>query len=386
MSLKILLCTHAPANERTAVYRSLSDRVQFLRAQGHAVDIVTPDDLMANRVPRLDPLLLPFALAPRVSRYDVVVFHSYLGWAFHLLRRWFDPAKRVKTITSFHGLEPLYQKALSDEYTRHGLRLSARFRLLHHVVLPWLLKASCRQSDALLCLNNNEVAYLTAHKWASRERIHLVSNGVAPECFVTRPDRLHARRLLFVGQWLPAKGTRYLVEAFVAIAKKFDVELVCAGTGTSSDTVLSAFPADVRARVIVVSTMNRSELYRELIGADIFVFPSLSEGFSCALLEALAAGLPVVATPAGAALDLLKHDENAVVVPFADGPAVAAAVRRLLDDSALRERLGAGARRTALNYTWDKACASFASEVCAVARTPHRSKAVSALVRDDAIL
>ena len=385
MSLRILMCTHVPANNRTAVYRSISDRARFLRTKGHVVDIVTADDLMPRRVPRLDPLLLPIAVAPRVSRYDLVLFHSYLGWAFHLLRRWFDPAKRVKTITSFHGLEPLYQRALADEYKRQGLQLSVRFRLLHHVIVPWLLRASCRRSDALFCLNSNEVAYLTQQQWADRDRVHLASNGVAPACFVARTHRPRARRLLFVGQWLPAKGTRYLVDAFADLASRRDVELVCAGTGAASEVVLGAFPAAARGHVKVVSTMDREELYRELIEADLFVFPSLSEGFSCALLEALAAGLPTIATPAGAAVDLLKHDDNAVVIPFADAPAIAAAVDRLLDDRDERQRLGAAARATAMRYTIDKACASFAREVAAIAMKADGSQSVGALVGGDVV-
>jgi glycosyltransferase involved in cell wall biosynthesis len=383
--MKILVCTHVPANDRTAVYRSISDRVQELRRKGHTVDIVTAGDLMTTRMPRLDPLLLPIAIAPRVSRYDVVLFHSYLGWAFHLLRRWFDPAKRVKTITSFHGLEPLYQQALADEYRRQGLRLSARYRLLHQVIVPWLLRASCRRSDALFCLNTNEIAYLTQHRWADPERVYLASNGVAPECFVTRTHRPRARRLLFVGQWLPAKGTRYLVDAFVDLAKRRDVELVCAGTGTSADVVLSAFPEAARHHVRVVATMDREGLYRELIEADLFVFPSLSEGFSCALLEALAAGLPTIATPAGAALDLLKHDDNAVVVPLADAHAIVAAVDRLIDDRPLRQRLGAAARATAKRYTLDKACASFADDLCAIAIKADGSRAFAALAGGDVV-
>jgi glycosyltransferase involved in cell wall biosynthesis len=385
MSLRILMCTHAPANSRTAVYRSISDRAQFLRTKGHVVDIVTADDLMNRRMPRFDPLLLPIAVAPRVSGYDLVVFHSYLGWAFHLLRRWFDPAKRVKTITSFHGLEPLYQQALSDEYKRDGLQLSARYRLLHHVVVRRLLRASCRRSDALFCLNTNEVAYVTQHRWADRDRVRLASNGVAPECFVTRTHRPRARRLLFVGQWLPAKGTRYLVDAFADLATRRDVELVCAGTGAPSEVVLAAFPAAARSHVRVVPTMDREELYRELIDADLFVFPSLSEGFSCALLEALAAGLPTIATPAGAAVDLLKHDDNAVVVPLADAHAIVAAVDRLIDDREQRQCLGAAARATAMRYTLDKACASFASEVCAIAMKADGSQSVGALVGTDVV-
>jgi len=378
MSLRILLCTHVPANERTAVYRSISDRAQFLRAQGHVVDIMTAGDVMATRIPRFDPLLLPIALARHVSGYDVVMFHSYLGWAFHLLRRWFDPARRVKTITSFHGLEPLYQRVVADEYARQGLRLSARFRLLHHVVLPRLLKASSRRSDALFCLNTNEIAYLTREGWARHDRIRLMSNGVTPELFITRSHRPRARRLLFVGQWLAAKGTRYLVSAFDDMASSCDVELVCAGTGASREVVLSAFPPAVRDRVIVIPSMDREELLRELIAADMFVFPSLSEGFSCALLEALAAGLPTIATPAGAAIDLLKHDQNAVLIPFADASAISAAVRRLTADVALRERLGAAARTTALNYTLDKACTSFATELCAIAKDADKASPAAA--------
>lgn len=386
MSLRILIATHAPANDRTAVYRALSDRAHLLQREGHIVDILTAGDLMTARVPRLDPLLLPIAVAPLVARYDVVLFHSYLGWAFHLLRRWLDPGERVTTITSFHGLEPLYQQALADEYQRQGLRLSARFRLLHHVVVPWLLKASCRRSDALFCLNTSEVAYVTRHRWADADRVHLVSNGVADECFVTRTHRPHVRRLLFVGQWLPAKGIKYLVGAFADLAKRSDVVLVCAGTGTSDDVVLSAFPADVRHRVTVRPTMGRDELYHELIDADLFVFPTLSEGFSCALLEALAAGLPVIATPAGAAADLLKHHENAVVVPFADAAAIVAAVQRLVNDEPLRTRLGDAARATARRYSLDKVCTSFAREVLTIAANGEAASAVGALVEDDVVL
>ena len=386
MSLRILIATHAPANDRTAVYRAISDRAQVLRRNGHTVDIVTADDVMATRIPRLDPILLPLSVAPRAARYDVVLFHSYLGWAFHVLRRWFDPAKRVKTITSFHGLEPLYQQALSDEYQRQGRRLSRRFRLLHQVIMPMLLKASSRRSDALFCLNTNEVAYITSHGWAERDRVKLVANGVADECFVTRADRAQARRLLFIGQWLPAKGTRYLVDAFAELSTRCDVELVCAGTGAAADLVLSAFPRTVRDRVTVIATMGRDELHRQLIDADLFVFPSLSEGFSCALLEALAAGLPTIATPAGAATDLLKHEDNALLIPCAYAPAIVDAVERLRGDAALRRRLGIAARATAKHYSLEKVCTAFANELLTIAMKADRSRPVGTLVEDDVVL
>jgi hypothetical protein len=62
----------------------------------------------------------------------------------------------VVTITSFHGLEPIYYAALARELDRQGDPLSARFRLLHGRVVPRLLRFSCRRPNAVFCLNSHE--------------------------------------------------------------------------------------------------------------------------------------------------------------------------------------------------------------------------------------
>jgi glycosyltransferase involved in cell wall biosynthesis len=364
MSLRILIATHAPADRRTAVYRCVSDRASHLRSVGCKVDVLSRDDLAHSAWARLDPLLLPILLAARdLSGYDVLIFHSYLGWAFHSLRRWFDPARRMTTITWFHGLEPLYHRAMRDEYRRQGRELSWRFRLLHETVMPRLLKRSCRASDAVFCFNSIEAGYLAAEGWAEPHRVRQVSNGVEPECFLPRRHHDVARRLLFVGQWLPAKGIRYLVDAFTSLAALGDVELACVGTGTAADDVLAMFPAAVRPRVSVFAHVDRLELYEQLARADLFVFPSLSEGFSCALLEAMAASMPVVATRVGAAVDLLDDGRNGVLVPGADSSAIVAAVTRLAGDVRTRTVLGEAARRTASGYTSEAAGTGFAIKV-----------------------
>ena len=366
MSLRVLLCAHSPADARTAVYRSQLIRAADLRRQGAQVDVITPDDLMTTRIARLDPFLLPVKLAfRRLTSYDVVVFHSYLGWAFHLLRPCLDPKKRVGTITAFHGLEPLYAKALAQEAERGGTRLSWRFRLLH-AVLAILIKHSCRRSDAVFCLNSMEADYLVQHRWADSDRIYLMVNGVEPECFVARKYNASPRRILFIGQWLPAKGTRYLVDAFVALTRSTDVTLACVGTRVASDAVLASFPEAVRGRIAVMPDVTRAELHEQLRQADLFVFPSLSEGFSFALLEAMAAALPVVATPAGAALDILVDGSNALLVPIADVPSIVGAVQRLLTDTPLRERLGRAAQGTARRYTLDVSAAKFTTAISAI--------------------
>ena len=351
MNMRVLFAIHGPADERTAVYRAVQHRVDALRQHGHQADLLAAGDLRGRGPARLDPLLLAPALSRRrLARYDAVVFHSHLGWAFHAARPWLDPDRRVVTITSFHGLEPIYYAALARELNRQGDPLSARFRLLHGRVVPRLLRFSCRRSDAVFCLNSHEVDYLTAHAWAAPERIYHLANGVEPECFMDRGPAARVRRLLFVGQWLPAKGTRDLVEAFATLAGRADLELACVGTGVPDVQVLADFPEAVRGRVRVRPRVDRSALHAELAHADLFVFPSLSEGFSNALLEAMAAALPIVATPVGAAVDLLRDGVNAAVVPAADAPALTARIETLLPQADVRAALGRAAQATAREY------------------------------------
>ena len=351
MTLRVLFAIHGPADARTAVFRTVRERVEALRERGHEADLLAAGDLRRLGPERLDPLLLPPALCRRqLSRYDAVVFHSHLGWAFHAARPWLDPGRRVVTITSFHGLEPMYHAALRKEMVRRGTPLSRRFRLLHGHVMPRLLRFSCRQSDAVFCLNSHEVQYLAEHGWAAPERIHRLPNGVEPVCFMERGPSARVRRLLFVGQWLPAKGTRDLVDAFTALAGRTELELACVGTGAPEATVLADFPEAVRSRVCVRPRVDRRELYAELARADLFVFPTLSEGFGNALLEAMAASLPIVTTPFGAAVDLLRDGVNAAVVPPADPVALAARIAALMPDDQGRAAMGRAAHATARDY------------------------------------
>jgi len=384
MSLRILFATHAPADVKTAVYRSVAQQARHLQSEGHQVDLLTRSDLASPAWARLDPIVLPILLAFRdLSRYDVVVFHSYLGWAFHFLRRWFDPQRRMATLTWFHGLEPLYHRAVSEECRRADRVVSRRFRLLHHVLLPRFLKQSCRRSDAVLCFNSLEADYLVTHGWARPDRVHRVSNGVETDCFLSRRHRSVARRLLFVGQWLPAKGTRYLVDAFTSLAALSDFELACVGTGATAEAIQQEFPAAVRSRVSVLPRVDREQLYEQLRLADVFIFPTLSEGFSCALLEAMAAELPVVTTPVGSAVDFIDSGQNGVLVPCADVTALVAAVARMGGDVQTRAALGLSARQTATRFTVRASCLDFAARVYAVANRDAVSRP-DVMVRPDA--
>lgn len=372
MKLRILFAIHGPRDPKTAVFLTVQRRAEYLAQRGHTVEIVTPADLPFGSWSRLQPLLLPVGLSMRNLRdFDIVVFHSHLGWA-HAVLRGSGRSTRPATIIAFHGLEPLYYEALAAELARTGERLSAQFILFHQRLVPRLLAFAARRADRVFCLNSRERDFIVSRGWSEPARVRVLPNGVERDLF--REARIYAAsatRLLFTGQWLRGKGIRYLVSAFESLAaSRPAIELTCVGTGVDTDAVRRDFAPSVRDRVRVRPRVSREELAQELDRADMFVFPSLSEGFSGALLEAMAAALPTVATPAGAAADILRHGENALVVPIADAGALIDSIETLLDRSDVRQRLGGAARATAAGYQWDAVNELFANELLGAVAPP----------------
>jgi len=255
----------------------------------------------------------------------------------------------------FHGLEPLAYEALNEEMSRAGRPLSKRYRLIHGWLMLKLIRLSCRHSDMIMCLNNEEARYLLINEWALPGKVVVIPNCVSQVFFIERETKLQAQRMLFVGQWLEGKGIEYLVKAFTDVAgKNPDLQLWCVGTLISAERVLRDFPEALRSRVFVrprVAEVELLDCYRE---ADLFIFPSLHEGFSQALLEAMAAALPIIATSVGAAPDILESGKSAIFVPKADAESLTTAIRQLCDDPELRERIGQEARAIALEYKCER--------------------------------
>lgn len=359
--MRILFVIHTPKNPFTAVYSLHSKLQEYLNDKGHQNHILTPQDfsILNHLSARFLPLVYPFCVAwwlrQKRNSYDLVVFHSYSGWVVNWLRSVIPAYKQLKTITSFHGLEPLYYNALKEEMQANGRSLTLRYALVHGKLMIWLIRLSCRRSDLVLCLNSEEQTYMTKQNWVDESKIMIHTNGVPEQFFINRDHSLHARKLLFVGQWQEMKGTKYLIEAFNILARDFDdLELSCVGTLAEDNKVLSSFPEALRSRVQNRSNVAHAELSDIYKNADIFILPTLSEGFSQALLEAMAAGTPIVTTPVGASHELLRDGVNAFIVSKRDPVALADSIRRLIESQQLRQQMGREAQNTASQYELGK--------------------------------
>ncbi len=201
------------------------------------------------------------------------------------------------------------------------------------------------------------------------EKLHVVEPGTDPAP-LARGSGVASPTLLCVATITPRKGHAVLVEALAGL-KDAPWTLLCAGS-TERDAACTAAlhraiaMAGLQARVRLLGEVDGARLEALYDAADLFVLPSHHEGYGMALAEALARGLPVISTTAGAIADTVPSDAG-VLVPPGDPPALRRALADLIDRPARRLDLAAGARRARERLpTWPAACERFAAVLLAL--------------------
>jgi glycosyltransferase involved in cell wall biosynthesis len=161
-------------------------------------------------------------------------------------------------------------------------------------------------------------------------------------------------RLLFVGRLAVEKGLSYLLEALSqCVQRGFDLRLTLVGEGSERESLEKLARArGLGGRVDFKGFVPLGEaLWQEYRQADIFILPSLSEGMPKVLIEAMASGLVVIASDVGGIPTLVQDGVNGLLVEPRSPEAIAAALQRLLQEPALRQRLAHNALATAREYT-----------------------------------
>ncbi len=149
----------------------------------------------------------------------------------------------------------------------------------------------------------------------------------------------------------PEKRLDVLLEAFAqARAVRDGLRLVVAGDGPAREELERRAPDGVR----FVGEIRGLDLARLYASADVFCFPSTTDTFGQVLVEAGAAGLPVVAARAGGAPELVADWRTGLLVPRDDAPAFAGALLALADDPERRAEMGAAGRTAALERSWER--------------------------------
>lgn len=223
------------------------------------------------------------------------------------------------------------------------------------------MRVAVAVSGRLVAVSDSVAAALAHDLGLGPRRVLTIPNGVRPAAHATPALRQElglgreAQCILAVGNLYPVKGHEYLIDALKILAPRYPaLHVAIAGRG--------ALEGDLRARAVTHRVDDRVHLLglrgdvpALVAAADIFVLPSLSEGLPLALLEAMFAARPIVASEVGEVGIALDHGDAGILVPPANAPALAGALEGLLRDPSRARALGhAASRRARAEYGFDR--------------------------------
>ncbi|WP_377354218.1 glycosyltransferase [Phenylobacterium conjunctum] len=303
-----------------------------LMARGHGVAIVVdqtgPDrDLFDVRVPvevigRVGVVRAAWALSRIARRRGAQVVISALPVAnlvadLMLL----VSGRRVKVINTWHG----YFGSIRGVRSRFAQSIVAILSRISHANVS----VSADLLKSLRCAGASSSKFVVIYNG-----VHIQNAGQSP---------VHGRRFIFsAGSLTRHKNHRLLIEAFARLGDAYDGDLLIAGQGPELDALRALSESlDIADRVHLVGFQSDIMTYMEQ--ADIFVLPSDVESFGIVLVQAMAAGVPVISTDAGGTREVLGDGEFGTLIPVGDVAALADAILRVLsepmpDKGRLRER------------------------------------------------
>ena len=241
-------------------------------------------------------------------------------------------------------------------HTPHGHVFYGYFGRAMSETIRQVERVLARMTDRIVTLTERGALEHVQYRIAGREKFVTIPSGIRVAEFRSAGEDPRVKRkelglpldgLLVgtVGRLVPIKGHAWLIRAIPRVLEEFPhVCVVFIGDGPLADELRQlAHEVGVERSVVFLGT--RQDVPACLAALDLFVFPSLNEGMGRALLEAMAVGVPVVATGVGGIPDVVVNGESGVLVPPKDSAALADAIRAMLRDPGRRRAYGEAAKR-----------------------------------------
>ena len=246
-------------------------------------------------------------------------------------------ALKLPLVVTFHGGD-----ATKDEHYRRTL-------------VPTIFQRRCealqREAALIICVAEHIREALLARNFPAA-KLKVIRYGIEPETDGLSQRPVEQPYLLFVGRFVEKKGIEHLLDAMRTLESEgTSVDLVLVGDGPMTEELKHQAASLTRVRFL--GWLPNQEVRRVMKGALAICVPSVaaqtgdSEGLPNVVLEAMACAVPVIGSNIAGIAEAVEHDNTGFLVPPADPPAIAAVARQLLDDPALRSRMGLAARAAA---------------------------------------
>ena len=234
---------------------------------------------------------------------------------------------------------------------------------LYHRLMKPAIRFLWGQADCVVA--NSQGLRDLAQRTESDVTIHVIPNGVDVQIF--RPEGSSNRngpvRLLYVGRFTYQKGMDVFIQALSKLDPKIQFEVDLVGDGYARRLVeRMAQEFGLLERLHFTGWLDRTEVPQRYQWADIFVLPSRDEGMANVILEAMASGLPVIATDVSGSKELVRHGKTGLLIPRENPVALAQAITDLAVDAEGRAHMGQAGRRLAEeHYGWRSIAESYFS-------------------------
>jgi glycosyltransferase involved in cell wall biosynthesis len=305
------------------------------------------------------------ALKPRTGEFDLVHDNQCLGYGILKIE------ERIPTIVTLH--HPITRDRMLEMEKAPNWR--KRWSVGRWYSFVKMQGKVASKMPRIVVVSENSINDIHTDMGVSLDRMRLVPVGVDPHLFKPLPHvaRVPGRLITTASADVALKGLSYLIEAVAKLRTERDVSLTIIGRpkpGKSLDLIDSNNLQNCVNWVSGVTDERIVELYAE---AELAVVPSLYEGFSLPAIEAMATGTTLVATDGGALPEVTGNDGDTVLSCTAgDSGALAATIRRGLDDAELRARVGeAGRRRVVERWTWRRCAELTVGQYREVLAMPH---------------
>ncbi len=307
-------------------------------------------------------------LSKRVHDFDLVHDNQCLGYGILKIE------KLIPTIVTLH--HPITKdRKLEMEHTKTWWKRQSIRRWYSFVNMQGKVAS---KMPRVVVVSENSIADIHTDMKVSLDRMKLVPVGVDPELFTPLPHiaRKPGHLITTASADVALKGLSYLLEALAKIRTERDVHLTIIGRpreGANADLIRKLGLSDCITHVSGVSDERIVELYAE---SELAVVPSLYEGFSLPAIEAMSTGICLVATTGGALPEVTGADNDTVLsCPAGDADALAASIRRGLDNAELRNRVGAAGRaRVVERWSWKHCAQLTVDQYREVLAMPHNMK------------
>jgi phosphatidylinositol alpha-mannosyltransferase len=347
------------------VTRHIDALARELLAVGHDVRVLSPADpddrltrALHRRRPADDPLpdyLVPLGRSVALPMNGAMSRLSVSPEGVARMRR----ELRTGRFDVVHVHEPI---APAFAWDACCLEVAPVVGTFHVYSTKWLPNAIASAIGARRVFNklHARIAVSDAARWTGERyfggHYEVIPNGVDLSSAPTGPKPPgHALRVLFIGREEDRKGLPVLLSAFAGLRQHIPVELDVVGAGRDGVEPLLAEVEGGMDGVVAHGRVSDDELWRRLHGADVLCAPSLGgESFGMVLIEAFAAGTPVVASDIAGYRQVVSHGRDGLLVPHGRPLELAEALRSLWLDPARREAMGVAARSRAADFAWPR--------------------------------